>query len=148
MACTAYFGLLGLVAIEHTRLKRPSSVSSVYLLSQIVADSVILRTLQLRHYSPNIVKLTWVSLFAQLTLLVLESVSKRSQLIKAEPYGPEELAGILDRSVLWWLQGLLWRGHRKVLEQPDLLELSGSLRSGRLRDCIVSYWDESKQLHL
>jgi ATP-binding cassette, subfamily C (CFTR/MRP), member 1 len=99
-------GLVVLVFLEHSRSKRPSSVISIHLLAQIVAESCILRTLELRSYTPALIRTTWASLLLQLAMLALESTSKRSCLKNAAEYGVEETAGIFDRSVLWWLNTL------------------------------------------
>jgi ATP-binding cassette, subfamily C (CFTR/MRP), member 1 len=135
--------LTALVVLEHNRSKRPSSIISVYLLAQIIADACVLRTLELRHYAPNLVKTSWASIFIQLALLALESSSKRSHLKTPAEYGVEEIAGIIDRSVVWWLNKLFWQGNRQVLKQSDLFRLNSNLRSEYLRDRIVLHWDES-----
>jgi ATP-binding cassette subfamily C (CFTR/MRP) protein 1 len=137
-------GLVVLVFLEHSRSKRPSSIISVHLLAQIVAESCILRTLELRSYAPALVKTTWASIFLQLAMLALESTSKRSYLKNPGEYGVEETAGIFDRSVVWWLNRLFWRGNRGVLNQSDLFQLDSDLKSQRLREGIVLDWDQSR----
>ena len=143
MTLAGTIGLTALVLLEHKRSRRPSSTISVHLLAQIVAESCILRTLQLRKYAPAITRVTWASIFLQLVLLLLESTSKRSHLKQPGEYGVQETAGIFDRSVLWWLNGLFWLANRRVLNQSDLFQLDSNLKSRRLSDRVVLNWDES-----
>ena len=75
-------GLIVLVFLEHSRSKRPSSIISIHLLAQIVAESCILRTLELRSYTPALVRTTWASVLLQLAMLALESTSKEVLLEK------------------------------------------------------------------
>lgn len=133
-----------LVLLEHARSERPSTIISTYLLAQVMADSVVLRTLKLRYSSTPIITALWASVFFQLILLVLESTNKRTHLRNPKEYGVEETSGILDRSVVWWLNRLFLRGRRHVLHQSELFQLDHSLRSGRLRDRILLSWDHSK----
>jgi ATP-binding cassette, subfamily C (CFTR/MRP), member 1 len=134
-----------LVPLEHHRSKRPSSIISVYLIAQIVADSYVLRTLKLRHYpyAPVFVGTSWANIFTQLALLALESTSKRSNLKSPVDDGLKEITGIFDRNTVWWLTKLFWKGNRSVLSQSDLLPLDGELKTQRLRDQVVLVWDKS-----
>jgi ATP-binding cassette, subfamily C (CFTR/MRP), member 1 len=137
-------GLTALVLLEHARSNRPSTIISIYLLTQVMADSVVVRTLKLRSHSSPIINATWASICFQLALLILESTTKRSHLNNPTQYGVEETSGILDRSIVGWLNTLFWRGKRHVLIQSDLFQLDSGLRSGRLRDRIVLTWDHCK----
>lgn len=133
-------GILFLTIAEHERSVRPSSLISVYLLARIAADAVILRTLGLRGYIHTAIGPMSASVGVQIVLLILESCSKRT-LLKDQTHGAEETAGVFARSVLWWLNGLLWRGSQRVLEQSSLFELDSGLRSERLGDRILLRWD-------
>ena len=101
-----------LVLLEQDRSKRPTSIISVYLLAQIVADSWVLWTLELRHYAPILVGTSWVNISMQLALLALESTSSRAYLKSLADYGLKETAGIFERSAVWWLSMLFWKGNR------------------------------------
>jgi ATP-binding cassette subfamily C (CFTR/MRP) protein 1 len=132
-----------LVLLEHNRSKRPSSIISVYLIAQIVADSYVLRTLKLRHYAPVLVGTSWANIFTQLALLALESTSKSFNLKSPVDDGLKEITGIFNRNTVWWLTKLFWKGNRSVLNQSNLLPLDDELKTQRLRDRIVLEWDKS-----
>jgi hypothetical protein len=132
-----------LVLLEHNRSKRLSSIISVHLLAQTVADSWIFRTLKVPDYAPVVVRISWASIFTQLALLALESTSRRAQLRNPADYGLEETTGIFDGGPIWWLNKLFWKGNRSVLRQSDLFPLDSELKSQRLRDRAVLAWDES-----
>ncbi|KAF2668989.1 P-loop containing nucleoside triphosphate hydrolase protein [Microthyrium microscopicum] len=144
VALVGAIGTVALVTLEHIRSKRPSSAVLVYLFTQIMVESCVLRTLKLRNFGLAITTVSWVSIFAQLLLLALESVTKRSHLKESSKYGIEETAGIFDRSVVWWLNRLFWRGSHHVLKQSDLFQLDSSLKSQRLQNKILFSWDKKK----
>jgi ATP-binding cassette, subfamily C (CFTR/MRP), member 1 len=110
-----------LVAVEHYRSVRPSSVLQIYLVASIFADAVQIRTLFLRKYVPTIARLQSSILACQVLLLVLESWRKTRWALPAEvPYSPEDFSGILSRSVYFWLNPLLFKGNRQILSIDDL----------------------------
>jgi hypothetical protein len=133
-----------LVVLEHMRSIQPSTVTVVYLLSTIVGDSVQLRTLLLRGYSPTLLHLLSSLLAFKVVLLIAEAWPKRRYLRSASiDYSPEETTGILTRSVFWWLNSLFWHGSKDLLSSEDLFPLDQQLQSARLRDLAISAWEKS-----
>jgi ATP-binding cassette subfamily C (CFTR/MRP) protein 1 len=147
----ASFSFIGTVLVvllevfEHSRTTRPSTFVSLYLLCSATADAILLRTLLLRHYAAAIAWLTVASFASKLILLFVESWSKLSYLIpQEEKYGPEEVSGILNRSLFGWLNSLLLRGNKNLLSISDLYPLDRKLYSHRLQARVQHSWDKCK----
>lgn len=101
--------------LEHSRSPRPSFLLDIYLLACLVLDCAKLRSLWRIEATTSGVLLS-VSAAIKLVLLTLETVEKRQALYtKDEKLGPEKTAGLLNRSIFWWLVGLLKFGFREVL---------------------------------
>ena len=144
-------GLLGvtavvaLIALEHRRSVRSSSVGLIYLLAAIASDAVQLRTLLLRHYVPGISALVSTSIACKTALLILESLSKLSYLKPSEiVYSPEETSNVFQRSVLWWLNSLFLTGNSRVLTQGDLCPLDRELYSSNVSRRMHKSWTKCK----
>jgi ATP-binding cassette, subfamily C (CFTR/MRP), member 1 len=136
------FAVVVLVIFEHKRTIRPSKVTSVYLLSALVADCVLLRTLYKRGYAPRIPPVISASASCKLLLLLVESWPKTSYLNPTgKPYGPVDVAGPFNKAFLWWLNPLLLLGNRKILSLPDLCQLDHELYSESLRVRMQKAWD-------
>jgi ATP-binding cassette subfamily C (CFTR/MRP) protein 1 len=147
-ASFSFIGTLLVVLLEvfeHRRTTRPSAFVSLYLLCSAAADAILLRTLLLRHYVAAIAGLTVASFASKLILLSVESWPKLSYLIpRKEKYGPEEVSGILNRSLFWWLNSLLLRGNKRLLSLSDLFPLDRKLHSHRLQARVQYSWDKCK----
>jgi ATP-binding cassette, subfamily C (CFTR/MRP), member 1 len=134
-----------LVIMEHMRSIQPSTITAVYLLSTIVGDSVQLRTLLLRGYSPKLSQLLSTMLAFKVILLVAEAWPKKKYLRPVPiDYSPEETTSILTRSVFWWLNSLFWHGSRDLLSSEDLFPLDQQLHSAGLRSLAISSWEKSR----
>jgi ATP-binding cassette subfamily C (CFTR/MRP) protein 1 len=135
-----------LVAVEHTKTIRPSTLTSLYLLFAILAQGTELRTLLLRRYVPLAAKILAASVINKSIILLFESQRKERILKLGIAYSPEESSGIFNRIVLWWLNFLLLKGYRSILKQEDLYPLNEELRPAQLRDRMVDCWEKSKRL--
>jgi ATP-binding cassette subfamily C (CFTR/MRP) protein 1 len=121
VSLAASLAIIILLAVEHNRSIRPSSVLQVYLVASLFADAVQIRTLFHRGYVPTIARLECSNLACQILLLVLESLPKRKWVATGEvPYSPEDFAGIVSRTVYFWLNPLLFKGNRQILSIDDL----------------------------
>lgn len=56
------------------------------------------------------------------------------------PSCPEDNANFLSRMVFWWMNGLISRGYRKVLEFSDLPGLRSGERSDALAEQFRRNW--------
>jgi ATP-binding cassette subfamily C (CFTR/MRP) protein 1 len=121
VALAASIATIILLAIEHNRSIRPSSVLQVYLVASLFSDAVQIRTLFHRGYVPIIARLQCSDLACQVLLLVIESLSKRRWVVPGEvPYSPEDFAGIVSRTVYFWLNPLMFKGNRQILSIDDV----------------------------
>lgn len=119
-----------LSAQSHMRSVRPSSLLSVYLLFSCVFDAVQVRTLSLSHVGKVIPSLLSLSIVLRLILLIIECQDKKPWLrTEYQTLPPEATAGIVSRSVLWWLNPLFLNGMRTLLSQSQLYALDPDLES-------------------
>jgi ATP-binding cassette subfamily C (CFTR/MRP) protein 1 len=140
--------VVGLVLYEYSRTTRPSTITSLYLLATVVGRSVQLRTLATRDYVPVLTGLLAASLGTQLFLLLLELWSKIPYLLPTEdPYGPEETAGVVNRTFFWWLNPLFLLGNRRILAYSDLTPLDHSFHAVRLQERMHKSWAKCKWIY-
>jgi hypothetical protein len=98
--------------IEQSRSVRPSSVLTAYLLFSALLDGPQVRTLYLQHDNGAIAAVLLATVGLKLALLLLDSLEKKAYLtLEYQRLSPESLGGILNRSFMWWLNGL-----KRVLE--------------------------------
>lgn len=117
----------------------------MYLLCSVVADSIQLRTLSMRHYVPVITDVTSAGLALKVLLMFLEAWPKTSYLkLTGEQYGPEEVASFFSRSVFWWINPILLRGNRQLLSLSDVFQLDHELYSSRLQIVMHEAWIRSE----
>lgn len=113
--------VLGLSYLEHSRSTRPSTILITYLSSSSVIDIG-----QLFHQRDVTVSdsLFHASVVLKLSFLLLEAQGKKKYLRPKYQSSPQEsLAGTINQSFLWWLNGIFFRGPRSVklfLEQYQL----------------------------
>lgn len=140
---------LGILSyVEHRRSIRPSLLIVVFLLFSALFDIAQTRTLWLRGGDDyvTLAALLWANLAVKLLLLVLESYEKRSFLTKPyNEYAAEELGGILNRSIFWWINPLLLQGYRSVLSPNDLSNIDQQLASETLDGKMKHTWDAMQQ---
>ncbi|XHG06242.1 hypothetical protein AWENTII_009447 [Aspergillus wentii] len=133
--------LVWLSFLEHDRSIRPSTVIQLFLLFSIVLDLPQARTLWLRHDNEEIAGLFATGLVLKLCGLLLEMVEKRRFLRhRYSNSAPESLAGIINISLLWWLNPLLIRGYSTILDLPALFNLSTELTSRDLQPRFRQTW--------
>jgi ATP-binding cassette subfamily C (CFTR/MRP) protein 1 len=136
--------LILLTVVDHTRSIRPSSALSIYLLAIIVLNAVQIRTLFLRQYLIPVAGLLSTDIILKVILLILESLPRKFIDQKTHPYSPEALAGVLSRSIFWWLNRILLQGYRSLLKPADLPYLDRNLQSRPLQKGIRNKWNTSK----
>jgi ATP-binding cassette subfamily C (CFTR/MRP) protein 1 len=141
MQLLSAFTIIILIALEHSRTTRPSTLISLYLIAAIVADGVQLRTLFGRKYVPIVARIVSASAGTKFLLLLLESWPKTAYLLPNEDgLGPEDVSGLFVRDTFWWLNPLLLVGNRRLLSFKDLPPISQNLFSGRLQKRMTESW--------
>ena len=138
----AALSVLLLSSVEHSRSVMPSTLLSVYLLLSSILDLAQARTLYLRRDSTPIAAIFVATIGIKLSLLLLESRSKRSYL--KPPYNNlslESTSGIFNRTVFWWLNALFAKGFQGLLSFNDLYVIDSKLASGPLSRSMHKAWD-------
>ncbi|RYC61385.1 hypothetical protein CHU98_g4815 [Xylaria longipes] len=126
----ASVALLALSHIDHVRSARTSDVLGLYLVVTSLLRAAVVRTYWYLDGFHTIASLTLASLLVQLSILVLESCSKRRWLVDGSRGGtPEESASFLSRSLLAWVNSLFFEGYRKQLTDSDLRIIDISLKT-------------------
>jgi hypothetical protein len=87
------------------------------------------------------------SVACKVILLVLEALEKRGLLLESGEVAPEETAGILNRSFLWWFNPLLLAGYKQALTVDNLLTVDADIALERSKEEIRSQWAQGILLH-
>ncbi|KAF2427512.1 ABC transporter [Tothia fuscella] len=133
--------VVGLVSYEYTRTSRPSTITSLYLLSSAATRAVQVRTLSMRDYVSALTGLIASSLATKLFLLLWEAWPKNKYLLPLEdPFGPEEVSGVFNRTFFWWLNPLFLRGNKHILAYSDLYPLDHSFHASSLQKRMHKAW--------
>jgi ATP-binding cassette subfamily C (CFTR/MRP) protein 1 len=134
--------ILGLSYAEDRKTARPSTLLNIYLLFSSLFDATQVRTLWLTDRI-HVAAVESASIGVKIMMLVLEAHPKRSYLKPPyKDYPPEEISGILNLSLVWWLNGLFVTGFRKLMTTQDLFDIDQSLRSDAVGEIIQKAWDK------
>ena len=129
--------------LEHYRSIKPSSVLNFYLLATIPLDAIQLRTVYMQDNRALIGPRLLAMIASKIALLMLEAQEKRSSLkISYQGLSPESTSGILNRSFLWWLNGLFIEGSRRLILLQDLYGLDPPLATNPLGRKMQIKWDQ------
>ena len=105
------FAFMALSKSEHVRSVRPSSLLNLYYLFSLGLDFIRIRTLIKMRFDQLIVCLCAADMAIKISLLFLEARNKRAYFSDADSgRPPQEISGILSRSVFWWLNSLFLQG--------------------------------------
>jgi ATP-binding cassette subfamily C (CFTR/MRP) protein 1 len=125
------------------RSVRPSSLLSVYLLFSCLFDAVQVRTLFISHTDKVIPSLLSLSIALRLVLLTIECRNKRPWLrAQYQTLPPEATAGVVSRSILWWLNPLFLEGMRTLLRPDQLYGLDPELESRKTGQKLESRFEK------
>ncbi|OKL59747.1 hypothetical protein UA08_04922 [Talaromyces atroroseus] len=140
---------LGLLSwVEDSRSVKPSSLLSVYLLFTLLFDVAQARTLWLlqQEQSKPIKVLFSISVGLKSVFLALETKGKRAYLeTKYQDLPPESTSGIINRSFMWWLNHLFFRGFKSLLTLDDLNRLDPNLHSASLSHSAQVAWQQRRR---
>ncbi|KAL9585491.1 MAG: hypothetical protein Q9212_001497 [Teloschistes hypoglaucus] len=130
---------------EHQRTIRPPVLLQLYLLITLVFDAARTRTLWMQ-YNTLISAITTVALIVKLSILSVETVSKRDRLrTEYTIQSPEAKSGLFGKTLFLWLNKLLRTGYRQSLTVEDLLPLDKHLTSDYLYDKLHQPWEDRKK---
>lgn len=118
---------------QHVRSVRPSTLLNIYLLLSLLCDIVQTRTLWLLHRATAIAAVFTASVFLKLVVLMTEAVEKRRLLEgKHQDATVESTSGIWNKMLFWWVNPLLWKGSRSILQPNDLQTINEKLHGAAL----------------
>ena len=139
-------GICVLSPLEHYRCIGPSGLITLYLVATVILDIAQFVESPLTGSSWTTLVLAWGQMCTQLALLVLECREKGDILVRHDDddseLPPEELAGILSRVFFWWVNPIILRGDREVLDETCVPELDNKLASGLLGHKMVHRWNQ------
>ncbi|KYK57921.1 hypothetical protein DCS_04934 [Drechmeria coniospora] len=138
--------IAGLSWMEDARSVRPSTLLSLYLLLTVLLDLPQARTLWLRQTDPFSAPVFSAVVATKVLLLLLENVERRRYLLPGFRALPREsTSGIVNRSLLWWLNGTFRHGFRTLLSFKDLHSLDGQLLSAELAERTGRAWSTRRR---
>lgn len=138
--------------VDHSRSLRPSTLINLYLLGSPVCDAIQTRTLWLRYFDEPTQKTGLVfasaasgALIIKTGLLFLESIEKPNITWSEWPDeknapNPEEKAGVLSRSLLIWVHGILSKERKTLISPIDLDPLREGLGTSHPSSLFWSHW--------
>lgn len=131
---------------EHGRNVRPSSILLVYFLFSSVFDAARARTIWLVAPSSSLADLFIISTVMKVLVLMLESYEKGKYMLSpVNKHRPESTSSVLNRSVFFWLNRVVWNGARTVILPRDLYELTPEMTSKSLISPFLGIWKNLKQ---
>ncbi|PYH49541.1 putative ATP-binding cassette transporter [Aspergillus saccharolyticus JOP 1030-1] len=123
--------LLVLCWLEDGRSARPSTLLTAYLVITLLFDIAQVRTLWLRRPTATLLPAIFTtSIGSKVMMLLLESLGKQRFLTeKYRDLPPESTSGIINRSLMWWLNRMFVTGSRRLLTIDDMDGLDQKLCS-------------------
>ena len=134
-----------LILLEHFWTLKATALASLWLLATIAIDIMRVRSIWTSwapHYAGAAA--AFLAQFAfRCVLLVAENVSKRALVARAEldELALDSCAPYISRTLMAWLNPLLWRGWRKGVKMADLPRLAHDQRPAELWAAMEPHWD-------
>lgn len=140
LSLLASIGVGLLSTVGHQRLLRASKLLVLYLLITGFRDILsISRPVAAR---PNYLEqITTTVGIVRLLLLLIECTSKRDIFLpqfKALP--PIETSNFFSVALFWWINSLLMKGHKRMLQDDDIPALDSPLQAKGLNQSIKQSW--------
>ncbi|VUC26951.1 unnamed protein product [Clonostachys rosea] len=136
--------ILTLSYYEHLKSPRPSIMLNTYLILSLILDIALGRTFWIRNNMQEIAGVFTASMAAKFVLLILEEIPKRHFTDARDPVR-ETSAGVISRSLFWWLNPLLLAGSREILEIDHLEPVGDKFDSDYLLQRLERAWKEESK---
>lgn len=126
----------------------PSPIIGAYLAVTLAFDAVILRTFWLSVQDDRLRGVLTASLVLKFVITILEAQGKGRHVTRPEDRNrsPEEFSGPYARSLVWWLNGLIYRGFKHVIQPADLFPEKSSLRAELLNKRFWNTWRKGESV--
>ncbi|PWY87876.1 P-loop containing nucleoside triphosphate hydrolase protein [Aspergillus sclerotioniger CBS 115572] len=132
---------------EHMRSISPSNLLCSYLFFSTLFDGVQARTLWLRGTS-TIAGTFTAGLSIRFLMLIAELQEKQKYLKPPfAAYPPEVKGGMVNRVVFWWLNPLLARGARGLLDLGHLFPIDSNLEAEVVQTRFSAKWQSAQKYH-
>lgn len=126
---------------EHSRSVRPSTVLIIYLSLTCLFDLIQLRTLLLLDGYENLAVVEIAVISCKFALLLCEAHGKTLFLrANYQHLSPESSSGILNRSLLWWLNGIFAEDYRSPGSFWHTYTLDSDLTSHGVAESAQEKW--------
>ncbi|CAH0003934.1 unnamed protein product [Clonostachys byssicola] len=145
VALVESIAILALSYFEHLKSPRPSLMLNTYLILSLILDIALGRTFWIRNNMQEIAAVFTASMAAKFILLILEEIPKGHFTDARKPVR-ETSAGVISRSVFWWLNPLLLAGSREILEIDHLEPVGDKFDSDYLLQRLERAWKEGNLL--
>ncbi|KAH8881831.1 putative ABC multidrug transporter [Thozetella sp. PMI_491] len=140
-AAIALFASMMFIALSfktHTSSHGPSVLLGSYLFLSTLFDAVRIRTLWLMGFSTPLTALFTASLGLKVLVLTLEEMSGSGE---EGQCSSEERAGVISRTVFWWVNGLMKLGYSQPLSVEKLPTIDSSMSSECLWERVGKKWE-------
>lgn len=135
--------ILGLSFFEHTRAPNQSLLLNIYLIISSILDVAAIRTVWVREREPALAGLITAAFAVRLFLLALEETPK-TVLGDEKQQSRETRAGVLSRSVFWWLNSFFFLGYKTTLDVDNIGPIAPKFDSRGLRRQLESVWEKQE----
>ncbi|VUC37886.1 unnamed protein product [Clonostachys rosea] len=136
--------IAALCLTKHVRSRKPSLLLNGYLLISIPLHALIARSLWIRENLIFLASVYTFSVVVKAVLLVLEELP-RSGAAKLQYAAREPSAGVVSRTLFWWLNRLFYSGFRRVLDVDDLGEIHHKFDSHALLESLETRWSKESK---
>ncbi|KAF9890446.1 hypothetical protein FE257_005851 [Aspergillus nanangensis] len=141
LSAAASISLIGLSYLQHSRSPRPSTLLTLFLALSVALDAIRARTIW--AVQPKLIFIIFVlglaSDLAKFLLECREVPRYPSDPPKVPP--KESTANVFNRSLFWWLNPLLFRGFKNVLEVENLTSIDERVNSDTDGDTFARKWE-------
>ena len=128
---------------QHLKSVKQSWLLNGYLMLSLLFDAAQVRTYWLRPDMNVIASVFSVSFAFKATLVILEELPKK--LIDWEKTSPRETrAGIVSRSIFWWLNRFLLVGFRTIIGVDHIGPIDEEMDSRKLLAKLQAKWEKGK----
>lgn len=122
---------------------KPSAILNAYLFLSLILDGAALRSLWLSQIPYPIQALSTASFALKAAILGLEAREKRKYIVNdGTNRSPEETSGIFSQGLFWWLNSLLAKGFRQLLQPSDLYPIEPEMLAATLNDKFWGVWNQ------
>ncbi|CAG9951213.1 unnamed protein product, partial [Clonostachys rosea f. rosea IK726] len=132
---------------EHVRSQKSSLLLSVYLFLSLLLHIPIARSLWIRENTVFLASAFTFLLVVKAVLLAFEEIPRSSVMASPRKYGGEYSAGMVSRTLFWWLNRLFYLGFHRAIEVDDLGDINDKFDSHALLERLEKHWNQDNQAY-